>query len=356
MSHSNHAIVLINKLFYNMDVHHISREYAFSETSLTLLTSQQELSAFQSDFPAGTSAVHTGHNNRTTIVEERSYPQPPYLSLTLPQKRPNHSLISGRVGDLEESHPGVFTGVYPAKRLKGLITPPLPSPLSSCNSVVTTGLSQPSLDVSELNIVSLERADPAELTGDRLDSDRPKILRSPFEYTPELVNSQIDPIAEKDIQRFNPNRRVRSEKPSGYSYYAPTNPFDKTTQTLDTLRRVPRRQLSYGGDSPSKPGPRSLHKTTGSLELRHDAERHAEDYDLDSWSDTTFNASAARPYYSESTRSKARLWRSLSEEKANIQVAVSMQKLPETQNKIREYMLMICSTQLQSGQAHQSPR
>lgn len=330
MSHSNHVIVLIQNL--NMDVQHISRKHAFSETSLPLLTSQQELSAFQFDFPAGTnsSAVHTGHNDRTTIVEERSYPQPPHLSLTLPQKRPNHSLISGRVGDLEESHPGVFSGVYPAKRLKGLIPPPLPSRLSSCNSVVTTGLSQPSLDFSELNIVSLERADPAEVTGDRLNSDRPKILRSPFEYTPELVNSQSDPIAEKDIQRFDPNRRVRSGKSSGYTYYAPTNPFDKTTQTLDTLRRVPHRQLSYGGDSPSKPGPRSLHKTTGSRELRHDAERDAEDYDLGSWSDTTFNASAARPCYSESTRSKARLWLDLSEEKVNIQEAVSMQKLPET--------------------------
>lgn len=307
----------------NMDVHHISREYPFSEPSLRLLTSQQELSASQLELPARTNSrvVSTRHNNRSKFVEERRYPQPSPSLLTLPQKRSNHSLISGRIGDVEESHPRAFTGIYSAKRLKGPITSPLPISLSSCNSVVTVGLPRPLLDLSEANTVSREPADPAEAGGDLLDSDDLKTLRSPFEYTPDLVAPQIDTTAKTDIRRFDSDKSEGGEESSGYVYYAPTNPSDKANPTLDAHRRVPRRKLSYGGDPPSKPGPRLLHKTTASWELRLEAERDAEDYGLDSWLDSTLSASAPRPYHSEPIRSKPRVWLDLSEEKGNIQEA-----------------------------------
>lgn len=321
----------------NMDFQHISREHAFSEASSTLLTSPVESSAFQLDFPAATNskAISTGFNNRTTIVEERSYPQSPHLLLTLPQKRSNHSPISGTIGDVEESHPRAFTEIYSAKRLKGSDTLPLPNPPWSCKITVATGSSRPLIDSSKANTVSPERADPAKITADQLNYDRPKTLRSPFEYTPKLLTSQID------IQRANSNRPVRSERSIGYIYYAPTNCSDKTNQQFDAHRRVPRRQLFYGGDPPSKPGPRSLHKTAGSWELRHEVERDAEDYDLDSWSDGTLNASAARPYRSEPIRSKPRLWLDLSEEKDNIQEAVSILKLQVTQKQLPKSMLIM---------------
>lgn len=325
-----------------MDVQHISRECAFSESSLTLLTSQQGLSAFQFDFPAGTNsrAISNGHNDRTKTVEERRCPPHAPSPLTLPQKRSNHSLISGRIGDVEESHPKAFTGSYSAKRLKGPFTPPLPGSLSACNSVVTFGLSRPLLDLSEVDTVSRD-SDLAEAIGDQLDSDRLKTLRSPFEYTPELVNPQIDTTANNDIRRFDPDRSEGSEKISRYIYYAPTNPSDKTNQTLDAHRRVPHRKLSYGGDPPSKPRPRFLHKTRASRELRREAERDAEDYGLDSWSDSTLSASAARPYRSERIRSKPRLWLDLSEDNDKIQEAVSIPDLREMEKHLPMSMLIM---------------
>ena len=321
----------------NMDARHISRDYPFSESSLTLLTSQQDSSAFKFDFPAGTnSRPSSTEHNRTTVVGERSYPQPLHLLWTLPQKRSNQTLASGRFGDPEESHPRAISGIYSAKRLKGRITPPLPN---ACNNVVT--ISRPLLDLSEAKTVSSVQADPAEAaSGKQLDFDRPKTLRSPFEYTQGLLTiSQVDSTANNDIQRFDPNRPMSSEDSSAYILYAPSNPSDKINQTLDANRRVPRRQLSYG-DPPSKPGPRTLHKSTGSWELRHDAERHAEEHDLDSWSDSTSNASAARSDHSEPIRSKPRLWLDLSEEKDKIQEAVSILKPQETQKQLPKFMLM----------------
>lgn len=307
-----------------MDVRQIPKQHLFSESSHTLLTSQQKFSAFQLDIPSGTNSrpTRTGHNNATTMMEKGNHPQPPQLLWSLPQKRSNQSLTSGRVVDSDESNPRAFSGIYPAKRFKGPITPPLPSPPSSCNKVVTTRLSRPLLDFSEEKIVSLEGAVPAEATADQLDSDRSKTLRSPFEYTKELVASQVDSAAENDIQRSDSNR-------SGYIYYAPMNASDNTNQILDAHRRVPRRQLYYG-DPLSKPESRSLHKKTGSWELRREAERYAEDYKLDTWLDTTLESSAARPCHSEPTRSKHRLWLDLTEQKDKIQEAVSMLKLQET--------------------------
>lgn len=310
--HSYHVIVLSKSSIQpNMDAQQISKEYTLSKSSLILLSSQQDLSAYHLGCPADTSnrPVSTRGNNRITVTEEGIYPKPPW---TLPQKRSNRGLTSGGVGDPEESHPRG----YSAKRLKGPITPS-PSPRSSYKKIPTIELSRSCLDFSGANTALQERADPAEAISDHLDSERPKTLRSPFEYMQVLVTSQVDPPANDEVQQFNSSRPVRSDNPSGYIYYAPTNLSDKTNYAH---RRVPRRQLSYG-DPPSKPGPRSLHKTPGSWGLRHEAERHAEEYDLDSWSDSTSNASAARTYHSEPIRSKPRLWLDLSEQKDKIQEA-----------------------------------
>lgn len=309
-----------------MDVQHTSSRCAFSESSLKSLIRQQELSAFRFCFPTGTDSrrFSTGHDNRTAIMEGRSSSQPPDLLRNLPQKRSNQSLTSGRAEGPDESHLRAFSGTYSAKRLKGAIVPPLPNSPSPCNDVVKTSVSQPLPDSLEAQSVSPERADPAERTGDQIHSDRPKTLRSPFEYIRKLVPYQVDPAAKTDVQRFPSNRSVRGEDSLGYIYYAPTNPSDKTSLTSEAHRRIPRRQLSYG-DPFSKPGPRSLHKSTGSWELRHEAERHAAEYDLDSWSESTSNASAARPYHSDPARSKPRIWLDLSEGD-KIQEAVSIHR------------------------------
>lgn len=319
MSHLYHVFVSSTGSFGQpiMNVQHMSRGCAFSEPSLTSLTMQQELSAFQFCFPAATDSrpFSTGNNSRRPHMEGRSYSQPPDLHRSLPQKRSNQSMTSlwaeGQVG----SHLKTLSGINSAKRLKSANVPPLPNPPSPCNDVVKTSVSQPLPDCLEAQTVSPERADPAECTG-------PKTLRSPFEYNQELVPNQVDSAAKTDVQRFRFIGSVHGENSLGYIYYAPTNPSDTTSQTPEAHRRIPRRQLSYG-DPFSKP--RSLHKTAGSRELRHEAERHEEDYDLGSWSDSTSSASAARPFHSEPIRSKPRIWLDLSEQD-KIQEAVSVRR------------------------------
>ena len=314
----------------NMDVQHISRENCFSESSHTWLTSQQKLSVLQFDFPVSMNSKST---ETTTIVKERSYRRPPHPLWTLPQESSNQSLTSGRVIDAEGSHSRAFSRIYSAKRLKGPITPPLPSPLSPCKQVITSGLSRPLLEYSEAKTASPERVDPAEAPGNQLDSDRSNSLRSPFEYTQDIVTSQVDPSTKFNVQRFDSKRPAHSENSPGHMYYAPMNASDNTNRILDAHRRVPHRQLSYGGP-PSKPGSRSLHKTTGSWELRRDAQRHTEDYDLNTWSGSTLNYSASRPYHSEPTRSKPRVWPDLTEQKTKIQQAVSVLMLQERQKQL----------------------
>ena len=317
MSHAYHVIVLISKFSTNMDVQHVSGGCAFSESSLGFQTRQQELSALQFDFP-NKRTISTGHNSEIAISEERRLPQPSHLSWTLPQKRTNQSLTSRRFKDAEESHPRTFSGIHSSKRLKGPISSPLPRPSLLGDNVVTTGLSQP--------LPYIPR--------DQLDFERPRTLRSPFEYTQEPVTSQFDPSEKTDVQQFDPNRPVVSEKPSGY-VYAPVYPSGKADQRIEAHRRPPRRQLSYG-DPPSRPQPKSLHKTTGSRELRQKAERHAEDYNLAFWLDGTLNTSATRHSHSEPIRSKTRYWLGLSEREDIIQEAVSGLKLARIVEVITE--------------------
>lgn len=321
MSHFYHVFVSSTNSLPIMDVQHMSRGCAFSESSLISLTRQQELSAFQFGFPAATNSrpFSIGNNKRTIKMEGRSCLQPLEMQRNLPQKRSNQSLTSLGAEGQVESHSNCLPSINSAKRLKGAITP-LSNPPSPCNDVVKTSMSQPLPDFLKAQTKSPERVDPAECSGDQTHCDRSKTLRSPFEYTQELVPTQVDSSAKADVQRFHFIGSLCDEKSLGYIYYAPTNPSDTTSQASEARRRIPRRQLSYG-DLSSKP--RSLHKSAGSRELRREAERQEEDYDLGSWSDSTSNASATRPYHSELTRSKPRIWLDLSEQD-KIQEAVSM--------------------------------
>ena len=322
-----------------MDVQHISRGCNFTASSHTWLTNQQGLYAFQVDFPTGMNGRPSSTGQKpSAVVKERSYSQSPHLLWTLPQKRSNQSLTSERFGDLE-AHPRVSSGIYSAKRLKGPTTAPLPDPPSSYDSSNTTRLSRPFLNLFDSKTVSPERSAPAEFPGDQLDPDRPKALRSPFKYTQRLVGSHVDPNAKKDIQRRDANETEHSEKSSRYIYYAPTNCYNKPDQAFGVHRRVPSRQLSYG-DPSREIAPRCLHKTKGSWELRHEAERHAEDYNLELCSDSTLDASAARPYHSKGNWSKPRLWLDLSEQDDTIQEAVSIMK--QTRKDGRNYRSSTC--------------
>ena len=323
-----------------MDTQQLSKKPSFS-SSLTLPTAQQESRAFQSSPPIGTN-VRTGHSDRTTVVENRSNSQHSRLLWSLPQKRSIQNPSSGRVRGPEESDTKAFPRVYSTKRLKGVNEPPLSSPVTLCNCVAASSLSRPLRDISEAKTQSLEQVDSAEATDDLLGFGHPKCLQSPFEYTQDPVTRRINQTAKNCIQRINHNELLCSGNSSGYFYFAPTNPSDKTNQPLDAAHMVPRRQLSYV-DPPSKPRPRSLHKSAGSWELRHEAKRHSEDCNIQPRSDSTL---IARPYHSEPIRSKPRFWLDLSEQSDEIKKAVSISKLHETQRKSRS-VLMVSSSQLQ---------
>ena len=314
---------------FNMDTQQLSRKRSFSGSFLTFPTAQQRSRAFQFTAPVGANGrpVHTGHSDRTTVVENRSNRQHSRLLWSLPHKRSNQNPSLGRVGGPEQSDTRAFSGVYSAKRLKGPIKPPLPSPVASCNRVAASGLSRHLPKISEAKTQSPEQVDSAEATDDLLGIGHPKCLQSPFEYTQEPVFRRINQTATNCIQRIAHNEPLYSENSSGYFYFAPTNPSDKANQALDAPHMVPRRQLSYV-DPPSKPRPRSLHKSTGSWELRHEAKRHAEECNIQPRSDSTL---IARPYRSEPTRSKPRLRLDLSEQRDEIKNAVSISKLREMQ-------------------------
>lgn len=312
-----------------MDSQQLSRKSSFSGSFLTLPTAQRKSCAFQSSAPVGTNGrpVRTGHSDRTTVVENRSNRQHSRLLWSLPQKNPNQNPSLGMVGGPGQSDTRAFSGVYATKRLKGPTTPPLSSPVASCDRVAASGLSRPLLNISEANTQSLERVDSAEATNNRLGIAHPKCLQSPFEYIHDPVARRISQTPRNYIQRIDHNEPLRNENSSGYFYFSPSNPSDKANQALDAPHMVPRRQLSYV-DPPSKPRPRSLHKSTGSRELRHEAKRHAEECNIQLRSESTLTA---RPYHSEPIRSKPRLRLDLSEQKDEIKKAVSISNLHETQ-------------------------
>ena len=312
-----------------MDTQQLSRKRSFSGSFLTLPTAQQKSRAFHSSAPVGTNGrpVGIGHSDRTTVVENRSHRQYSRHLWSLRQKNSNQNPSMGRVGGPGQSDTKAFSGVYATKRLKGLTTPPLSSPVSSCNRIAASGLSHPLLNISEANTQSLERVESAEATDNLLGIDHPKCLQSPFEYTHDPVTRRINQTAKNCIQRIDHNEPLSTENSSGYFYFAPINPSDKAKQALDAPQIVPRRQLSYV-DPHSKPKPRSLHKSTGSRELRHEAKRHAEECNIQLRSESTLTA---RPYHSEPIRSKSRLRLDLSEQKDEIKKAVSISKLHETQ-------------------------
>ena len=313
-----------------MDTQQISRKHSFSGSSLVLPTAQQESCAFQFSPSLGNNGrpFLTGHSERTTVAENSSNSQHPRLLWSLPQKRSNPNPSLGRVGGPEESDTRAFSGIYSTKRLKGVIKPPLSSSVALCNRVAASSWSRPLLDISEAKTQSLEQVDSAEGTDDLPGFGHPKCLQSPFEYAQDPVTRRFNQIAKNGIQCIDHNEPSCSGSSSGYFYFAPTNPSDKTKQALDAAHTVPRRQLSYV-DPPGKPMPRSLHKSTGSWELRHEAKRHAKDCNIQPRSDSTLIAKA---YHSEPIRSKPRLCLDLSEQKDEIKKAVSISKPHERQS------------------------
>lgn len=172
--------------------------------------------------------------------------------------------------------------------------------------------------------------------------DCSKALLSPIRFSPQSEGNGCQLSATEPDPISTPAPPKHSDKPSRYIFYSPKNPSEKRSEklfhVLDPQRKVPRRQLSYG-EPLSTPKPRSLHKTTALPELRHKAGWEPDD-EHDSWFDGALKASAVRPWYSEPTRTKPRLWLDLAEGE-KIQEAVSNPKDPSERRLIQKCELMI---------------
>ena len=101
-------------------------------------------------------------------------------------------------------------------------------------------------------------------------------------------------------------------------------PYDDASsfRSSDWDLAAPSRRLSYG-EPLDMIEARSVRRSTGSLKFQSKASWPAEDKNCDTWIDETLKAQANRPYHSEPSRRKNRLWLDLVEDDEEIAEAVS---------------------------------
>ena len=257
-------------------------------------------------------------NLRSSLAERRSCPHP--TPLTLPRKRSIRSLAPEHAQDAQASRSSSSPPFRSVKRTKEAALPlPSPQPADTTNKDTadqSTSLLEspkPPKDETTGRVHSASIGRQSELVS-------PKPLRSPIQFIPRLH------AYETAITSTAPTKTLKSKcsasfEKSKYQYYGPTNPSDQVERFPQGCGRVPRRQLSYGD-----PKPWSLHRTTGSPELRLKASPEAEDNDPIFWGDDTTVRSdtvKAKPWYSEPTRPKPRLWLDLVDDGEPIEEAVS---------------------------------
>lgn len=244
-----------------------------------------------------------------TRVKSHAKLQPSWPLLTLPLKRSIHNLAAKNfhdVGEIPIVPTSSFDGV---KRMTEATT--LPSLDHQLSQKTTTQLGI--LESSPEPITTGGRLFDSTLNDDIGSSDFSKPLLSPIRFTPP------GELKVPDLAPSGPDERTN--EPSAYRFFPPTNPADKIPSGFDLHRDVPRRRLFY--DEPtSTPTSKSLHRATGSHELRRKAGRETEDDKFDTWLKENVKASAIRPYFSEPARSKPRLWLDLAEEGEKIEEAV----------------------------------
>ena len=299
-----------------MDVHSIFlyglNRSIFSLPSKILPSNQDEYR----DVSRGIDACNS-RNLRSSLAERRSCPHP--TPFTLPRKRSIRSLAPEHAQDAQTSRSSSSPPFRSVKRTKEAALPlrsPQPADTNKDSADQLTSLLEspkPPKDetTGRVHLASIDRQ--SELIS-------PKSPRSPFQFIPRLHAYETAITSTAPTKTLEPKSSASSEK-SIYQYYGPANPSDQVERLSQGCGRVPRRQLSYGD-----PKPWSLHRTTGSRELRLKASLEAEDNDSFFWgNDTTVGSDTerAKSWYSEPTRPKPRIWLDLVDDREPIEEAVS---------------------------------
>jgi len=240
---------------------------------------------------------------------KRTKLQPIWPLSTLPVKRSVHDLPANQCQDVEQASLLPTTKIDSFKRIEETVTLPLPSPHSSERTTSPEEIfgSSPRSTSTEVRLTEWDHND------DIAARDGSRYLLSPIKFTPPRESNLPNLASSEPSNKGNGS--------STYLFYPPGNPADKPPQTSDAHRNVPRQQLSYG-ESIHTPKPKSLHRATGSSELRRKAGWETDDDDLGSWEEGSLKASSIRPWFSEPAPSKPRLWLDLAGEGERLEEAV----------------------------------
>jgi hypothetical protein len=257
-------------------------------------------------------SIRGDHKFGSTLAERRSCSQPPRLLLAS-KKRSIRSVASELALDGQCPYSRYSLSLPLAKRIKEPLTAPstIDLPLDDGEKIPNHLISQ---KPSQLSDDETTLSEHRVADGHKIEPNHSKALLSPINLNAQIVKYRLDSTTTESI-----------EPPNGseYHYYPPTNPSDGHATFAQWHGTGPRRQLSYG-EPINHSKPRSLHKSTGSTELRREAGWSLEYNNCGSWFDDESIAPAIKPWYSEPPRPKPRLWLDLAEDGGQIEEAVSL--------------------------------
>lgn len=244
------------------------------------------------------------------LVGQRTETQTTWPLLPLPLGRPIHNLAANQPQDeqtsLVPSRPSSVKCLKESAKLP-LLTTQSPGKVTSPKETLA---SSPTSTPTEVRLTEWDH------NNDTGAFDFSKPLLSPIRLTPPPELQVWD--------RAYSEPRINYNRPSTYLFYPPRNPAENTTEASEFHRNIPRRQLHYG-EPIRTPKPKSLHRATGSSELRRRADWKTDDNEFGCWLEGSLKASTTRPWFSEPARSKSWLWHDLVEEGEMIGEAVYVQ-------------------------------
>ena len=315
--------ILVVDSSFSMNVH---STFLYGLNRSTFPLPSKILSSNQDEYRSVSRSIDTCHGRdlRSTLAERRSCPHP--APLILPRKRSIRSLAPEYTQDVQTSRSSSSPPYRSVKRTKEAALPLLS--LQSVDTIEDTvdGPSSPLESPRTPEDRTTGRAHSASIDSNR-EFTSAKPLRSPIRFIPGF-HAHNTAITSTTPTKTPEHKSSSVSEKSRYRYYGPTNPSDQVERFSPGCGRVPRRQLSYGD-----PKPWSLHRATGSQELRLKAGLEADNYDSFYWSDNTavgLNTVKPKEWYSEPTRPKPRLWLDLVDDGEPIEEAVSQHEHKES--------------------------
>ena len=239
-------------------------------------------------------------------ASQRSFsvsPQPRSL-LTLRPSPCNSSTTKYRNGQITPTSPQL--SAVKVKVEKAPFPPPVVSTWSPEESPRLADLPPSHSDEGPSHWYGSTLQTPEEVLRCTRHASLQKPLLSPIRFDPDVNTTPVDDVEEVG------NDQYQSLQDDASSFHSADWDFS-----------VPSRRLSYG-EPLHMVQSRSVRNSRGSEEHRPKAGWLAEDKNCDKWIDDTLKAQATRPYHSEPSRRKQRLWLDLVEDDEEIKEAVSI--------------------------------